>query len=462
MLDAAGRAGTRGQTWSSTTPHAAPAETRTQIPPGPIHHLLQWAFRDGPQRLLHLVCLTLNESGHVLPAGLLPLALEQGRRSVGLRPSLHPVLGERGWWLARQRDTWAFAAAVSEQAPQEAGWTEGNLEQRLAFLRHERLQQPDAARERLEAALTEVPAKERAELLMVLHTELSAADQDLLDRLRSDRSKEVRQVALKLLLRLPEAAHPKRAVARLQPLLTQERALLKKHWVITAPSSMSDDWTTDNIETARPSHENLGERAWWLFQLARQVPLRWWGEHTGMSPEQLLSWAQTSEWAPSLYRAWHDVLLAAPDPQWCEAFLNNWPDSVREDSASVLALLPLAQRERHWEGQWRKGQIGLASLVYQVTQACPAGETLCTPLSHTLAQAFVQLATENKLRDDYSLRGLLPELACALHESTLAMLLQLPRHGDETTSFSENLHTMMQVIAVRQSLPPISHRMRSP
>ncbi len=443
-------------------PPAATQETGSPVPQGPLYSALQWAFHDGPQRLLHLVCLTLAESEQVLPAALLPLALEQGRRSVSLRATLLPVLGERGWWLARQREIWAFAAAVSEQAPPETGWTDGSLEQRLAFLRRERFQHPDAARERLTAELTEVPAKERAELLMVLHTHLNAADQDLLDRMRSDRSKEVRQVALKLLLNLPEAGHPQRAAARLRALLTQERALLKKHWVIAAPTSASDDWASDNVETARPTHESLGERAWWLFQLARQVPLRWWGQHTGMSPQELLAWAKKSDWAPSLCRAWHDVLLVAPDPHWREAFLNDWPDSVRDDAATVLALLPLAQREHHWEGQWRGGQLSLTSLVYQVMQACPAGETLSPPLSRTLAQAVIQLATENKLREDYSLRGLLPDLGCALHEVALPMLAQLPRHEDETTSFAENLHTLMQVIAVRQSLPHISNRTRSP
>ncbi|XVJ68224.1 MAG: hypothetical protein HEQ39_00090 [Rhizobacter sp.] len=401
--------------------------------------------------------LTLTKSGHVLPAALLPLALEQARRSVALRASLHAALGERGWWLARQRETWAFAAAVSEQEPQESGWTEGSLEQRLVFLRRERSQSPDAARERLAAVLTEVPAKERAELLLVLNNQLSANDENLIDQMRSDRSKEVRQVALKLLLNLPEAAHPQRATTRMRALLTQERVLLRKTWLIAAPASAAEDWAADNLEVTRPTHDSLGERAWWLFQLARQVPLAWWGEHTGMSPQELLAWAHQGDWAPSLCRAWHDVLLAAPNPLWCDAFLNHWPDSVRDDAATVLALLPLAQREQHWERQWRANQISLSSLVHQVLQACPPGETLSASLSQTLAHAVVQLATANKLSEDYSLRGLLPDLACALHESVLPVLAQLPRHDAETASFAENLHTLTQVIVVRQSLLNISN-----
>ncbi|MBK7617444.1 MAG: hypothetical protein IPJ08_24385 [Burkholderiales bacterium] len=443
---------------------ALPAPCAADPLPEPQHPALvahmAWAWQDGPARLQHELCAVLARARHRLPASLLPAALEQGRRSIALRSRLLPVLGTRGLWLATLRDDWHYAAGVVAEAADEARWTDGAAEQRQAFLTQERAQDPAAARERLRAALPELGAKERAELLGALAVNISDADAALLDSLRADRSREVRQVALALLLRLPTAAHPSRAAQRLAPLVRHERALLLKHWVVQAPEAPGEDWKADNLDATRPQHESLGERGWWLYQLVRQVPLRWWTEHTGMNPPELLKWAAGTDWAEALLRGWRDVLFAAPDapevPTWCRALLDAWPaKGLRDETSAVLALLPAAEREQHWQRQLASGQLPLAQLLSQVLGAWPLNESLSPEFSQALARALQQRLPQTAagaLRDDFLLRSLLPDLCCALHPGVLGAVAQLPRSDDETPSLTNTLQTAMQVIATRQAL----------
>lgn len=443
-------AGARGGAWSAGLPTPADDDTLPALEPGPVHDAVRWALCEGPGRLPHSVCVALAAARRRLPTALLPQALELGRRSLALRAALLPVLGERGRWLAAQRVEWQYAAGAPAPAHDVSHWTDGTLEQRRALLAHEREADPAAARERLQRALPELPAKERAELVTALATGLGADDEALLDTVRADRSREVRQAALALLLRLPQAAHPRRAAARMAALMTHERVLLRKRWQIDAPQAAAEDWKADQLDAARPQHEPLGERAWWLYQLVRQVPLRWWSGHTALSPAELLEWAAGTDWAEALLRGWRDVLFAAPDEAWCDALLDHWPKALRENPSAVLGLLSAARRERHLQRQLRDTKDTLHATVAQILAACPAGETLSPDTSQLLVERVVERA--GQLNEDYALRGQLAELACALHHDALDRLAALPRRADETPSCAEALQTTAQVVATRRAL----------
>lgn len=461
ILSTCGQAGAQGMVETAPLPKASLEDVLPPLQDGLLPALIDWAFREGPARLHHEVCLALAAAGYRLPVHLLPLALDLGRRSLALRSALLSVLGNRGLWVAAQRDDWRYAAGVDAESVGEAIWTDGNIEQRKAFLVRERAANPQAARERLTEALAELSAKERADLIAVLVDNLTLDDEPLLDALRTDRSKEVRVGALALLLRLPEAAHPLRAMARMALLLQKERVLLRQRWVVEAPSATGDDWKADNLDTPRPQHESLGDRAWWLYQLAKQVPLSWWTAHTGMDAEALLKWAQGTDWHEALVRAWRDVLMVAPDPAWCEAFLSQWPQTkLRDDPATVLALLPRERRELHWMHHLRNAaEAPLQVLVPQMLGACPAGETLSALLSKALAHVLQQHAASQALSNDQHLRWHLPDLVCVLDPSVLSQVDQWPRHADEAPAFSATMHVVAQIVATRLALQHLTTSM---
>lgn len=444
-------AGAQGPVWAEPLPAVAPDDTVPALDAGAAGDAVAWALQSGLARLQHEALLCVGRAGLRLPPRLLPLALEMGRRAVALRAPLLAVLGERGLWLAAQRADWAFAAGASDTAGDDATWTDGTLEQRRAWFSRARAADPAAARERLQAALPELPARERADLVAALATDVGPDDEALLDTLRADRSREVRQAALALLLRLPGAAHPQRAAARLAPLVTLEPGLLRKHWHIDAPTAPPADAKADQLDTPRPEKDSLGERAWWLYQLVRQVPLGWWTAHTGMSPAELLAWAAKTDWTEALVRGWGDVLFAAPDDDWCDALLDHWPPGLRESPARVLGLLPPARRDRHLLRDARDPALAASALV-QSLAACPPGQTLSADLSGVLAGTLARQVGDGRLNTDYGLRGLLADFACAAHADSLPPLAALPRRADETPSCAEALLTVDRIVTARRAL----------
>lgn len=463
-------------TASSASPHgvAAPDTAQTAVQDSTLIDTLRWLLTDAPQRLQIDWLQHLASKGWRLPPGLLPLALDTAQRASALRPAVTAVLGERGRWLARHHSTWRYAACSADSAPLDVRWQEGTLAQRVQLLREERQSQPAAARERLQTAWPDLPAKERAELLAVLQTGLSVPDEDLLTTIaHKDKGREVRQTARTLLVQLPGSAVSQRACQRLAPHLTLQtglRGFLGQRWAITPPEAADPDWKNEGIEAERPQHDPLGERAWWLYQLAQQVPLAWWQQHTGMAPEALLPWASQSDWADALMRAWWKVLRAgasatgaaqrATTSAWCRAFLDHWPGKAMPDpQAAVLALLPPAEREPYWlrtlQTAGKAQARELEEVVQQTVAACPQGQTLSLALSQLLQDKLLAY-----LHRGHYVLGL-AELCCVLHPDTLAPLLaraQQPDDPDGKTSVQALRHSLpvLKALEAMRQLPHAS------
>ena len=437
---------------------AAAPETEPVLASDSLKITLRWALAEAPARLQIELLQRLKAAGLRLPTGLLPLALEAGQRSVALRPALLSVLGERGRWLGRQNSAWRYAEGTAALAPLEARWSEGSLAQRALLLREERQRDADSARERLKAALPDLPAKERSELVAVLAEGLSMQDEALLAGLASkDRGSEVRQIARALLAQLPESAQTQRAIARLLPCLEKKSmlaGLIGGKWKIEPPQAAGDDWKADGLEAERPKYESLGERAWWLYQLARQLPLVWWTSHTGMTPDALLQWAGKGDWTDALTRAWLDALRIAPSVAWSKAFLDHWPGkSLRESRATVLSLLPAAEREPYWTQMLKDIKPGKTGNIQEVTeqmaQACPPGEHVSHALSVLLLEKLPLYPKQS-----YYLRSALTEACCVLHPDTLPGLLALPPPPEDAKDTPANILAQ----AVQENLQILSAR----
>lgn len=442
-------------------PETAPALTSKSL-----QISLRWALAEGSLRLQIELLQRLSAAGWRLPHGLLTLALDAGQRSVALRPALLAVLGERGRWLARQNSAWRYAeGGTAADAPLETRWSEGSLTQRIELLRQERQRDPASARERLKAALPDLPAKDRAELAAVLIEGLSMDDEALLVALCKDRGTDVRQTARALLAQLPGSATTQRAIARLLPCLEKQatlKSLLGAKWKIEPPQAADDDWKADGLEAERPKHESLGERAWWLYQLARQVPLAWWESHTGMTPAALLQWAAKDDWHAALVRAWFELLPMAPDTAWCQAFLPDHarkalPDIPQNTLARVVSMLPSVERELHWTQALQKLQplqpsepSAFNDVIYQILKAYQPGMHVSQPLSELLVSTLQgYLHYDKTTTDHFQLRTQLPELCCVLHPGALPAWQAMTRIENEAHFLTQALDGCLQPIAAR-------------
>jgi hypothetical protein len=440
-----------------TLPEPAAADPDA-LPPG--HRwtpALAAVFRDGDlppgcdTRLKYEACLRLAEAGRVLPPILLPAALDAGRRSVAIRSALLPVLGRRGRWLAAQNPDWSYASAnvAGVQADDPRVWAEGAHLERLAWFARLRRRDAAAARELLQAGLAELPAKERAEFVAALAADLEADDALILEPLLKDRSRDVRFTAARLLARLPDTAHAERLRDWAAPLLTPKRGLLGKGWNLDAPECADPAWAAAGIDSKRPQHEALGERAWWLYQLVRQLPLQWWTTQTGMSASELVAWSAKTDWKQALQRGWRER-VSADEPDWIEALLALRGSGARAAAGELLAMLPVAQREKHWPSDI--DALGKNGLLDAVITACGLGEGLSREYSESLLASMLACFVDDRLRYDYGLRACLLELALLLHPDVLDGCREVPRRDDETPAMDECAQAFAQIIQIRATL----------
>jgi hypothetical protein len=338
---------------------------------------------DGPFTLQQELMRIVAERGWRIPARTLPATLNLAASEPRLRTVIASAIGVRGRWLAGRRARWRDAIGPPA-SPTDDDWSHGGIAARAAFLRSERLRDPDAARERLRAELPQLGADERAKLVACLAVRLSPADEPLLDALLVDRAADVRRTAAGLFARLPESARARAIGEALAALLVRTN---NGTWSIEAPEAEHPRAKALGLEP-RPKSDTLGERAWRAYQLARNAPLSFWTAHTGMTPHETVQWAAASDWSQSLLRGMHDALLGAPETAWVAALLDGWqPKILGPSRAHVQALLPWSQQERLWTARLdRDAASGLAVIVTEVAQAAGPNQRLSAHLAERLAQ----------------------------------------------------------------------------
>ena len=280
----------------------------------------------------------LAEAGLVLPTRLIVPLLEiaEGNRHIAAR--LPAVLGSRGRWLVGLGDAWLRGRAVA--GPEPSDWDEGNLPERLAWLRHLRTADAAAGRELVEQARKE-KAADRVRFVAALEVGLGPEDEELLEGFLRDRSKEVGRTAAGLLARLEGSAYLARAVelARTSFSWMEEppKGLLgklrapKRSIVAVAPpeKELAADFHAD-VASIRVAEGPTGR----VQRLVAVIPPTCWAE-LGFSVRELASGVLLDDESVSLAPALTSAVL-----RWCDA------DAARElldehpDPALALLLSP--------------------------------------------------------------------------------------------------------------------------
>ena len=443
ILSFAALAGQQPASANLQGPEPSPVETLPHALDESVAELLEALFNQNAIRLQALALQRL--AGGCVPHRLLPKLLDWGRQSRAHRPFLLPVLGERGRWLARLNPDWAYAAG---QGGMEGDWDTGSLDQRLLYLKQLRLTDPAQGRALVEQALTETGAKERAALVAALETGLNDGDEDLLEGVLKDRGKEVRAAAAALLARLPHSSF----VARMGQRLTACLSPAGNTWQLTPPETFASDWKADGLEEAKPSHEKLGPRAWWLYQLTRSVPLTWWEQATGMNPTALLLWAKEGEWRAALWRGWLELLDQALNPYWAEAFLAHIPSSrLDADPFKLAQALPAAQREAHWLKFLQLAQPGsLGGTLSQLMLSVPIeGLTVSAEFARAVFAIVAVQSPAAESQRDYALRDALSEFIALLPPTVFAEARAcweaLPAHIPATGTSQNRFPTLLDL-----------------
>jgi hypothetical protein len=265
-----------------------------ELPPRATQALRQ-AMKDNG--LLADLLTAAADAGYRAPAPLLPALLDAASRTVALRPALRAALGSRGRWLAAHRAEWRRIAelaadaggAADDAADDPRGWETGSRAERTAYLTALREHDPLAGRELLAAGWPRETAEERAQLLPVLSSGLSPADEEFLEAALDDRVAGVRAAARSLLARLPQSAFRLRTAARATAVLRLASDGRRQWLEATLPDGQPGPELARDGIAGSPPGTGVGARAWLLTQLIAAAPLDAWTRRFEMGAREIVS-----------------------------------------------------------------------------------------------------------------------------------------------------------------------------
>ncbi|MCP4422950.1 MAG: hypothetical protein GY803_00515 [Chloroflexi bacterium] len=331
---------------------------------------------DGRFRNLLPECLkALNQAGLRLPDALLPNFLEHGGKSSLIRPSLLPVIGRRGRWLAAQNDAWAYAStAVEHWDSLTKLWAARARAARHSLLRQLRHTHPRLARELLESAWKSEPQASRSSFIRLLEFGLSIEDEPFLEAALDDRDFQIRRKAAELLTYLPQSRLCQR-MAQASRLFLRWEPKDERQIVVTFPVKISDQLARDGVNRDVGKNAARG-RARQLMQLVSAIPLDWWEKRFGATPEEIMLALETSRWPRTLTQGLTTAVQRQKNVDWalallkhakfvnvagklipilpleeCEAITKRL-DEEPDTEPSALKDSPLLRVLRHWQQPW--------------------------------------------------------------------------------------------------------------
>lgn len=444
--------------------HVPMCRTDDALPPCPddafpsstrLAWLLGAVFANGPDRLIVEALRRLISVGLSAPPQLLPALLTLGQRTTALRDHIGKAAGARGQWLAALNPAWGYFFAQAEHAPALEAWETDNPIRRLHTFTHLRRHDPAAARNLLIQHFPNLDARERAALLETFSDGLSADDEAFITQALTNRSKEVRQTAAALLARRPDSTYVARMTERLAGCLTQTRKLLRREWVLEPPTTFDTAWKADALEEKSPLG-GLGERAGWLYQIARAVPLAWWEAHTGMTPSELFAWADKTDWAHALHASWFDALQRERNATWAAALLRHPKvQGIAFDPFALIGLLADSEREWHWRALIKAGdERALGDLLARLASALPLD---APPLSAAFAEDVLNTVRRRLsgpyAKHDYALRNAIVEFVCLIPPASFDAATQnWPLDQPNTEFFAESVARLLAVVEQRKAL----------
>jgi len=414
-------------------PEPVEEETDSALSPVELASLTRRLIEDGRVPLVAEMCALLAKASITLPQRLLPMAFELGRKVAALRSPLREILGKRGAWLAAQNPEWSFALLAGREVADRSLWDEGDATQRAIYLRYLRQSDVNGARELLQATFAQETARDRAVLLPALGENLGMADEAFLaEILAEDRGKEVRQIAAALLSRLTDSTFAREITGWLAPCVRSEKKLFRTVTVIEPPATFDPQWKKKGLEEKPPASVKLGERGWWLYQLASMAPLVWWELHLKSGPADILGLAAKSDWKDALLGGFRSALNNQTGlSSWTLALLESGQLPPDEALGLALQLPPVEANQAFMRILGQTDDIAMAIRVIELADF---------PWSPELWKAIRKKLPHWLSKQDWRFRTTLALIACRVPVTCLQDELTLASaefYADAIAEFSQ-------------------------
>ena len=203
------------------------------------------------------------------------------------------------------------------RGPAGDAWRAGGRGERIGYLTGLRRRDPAAGRDLLAAGWQTETGEDRAQLLAVLVTGLSLADEEFLEHALDDPKGAVRARARWLLTQLPGSDFSRRAAARAAGLLRVEGHGPGQRLAARLPDTGPPD--RDGIAASPP--RGVAAPAWQLTQLIAGAPLGRWSAEFSLPPERLVTLPVRNDLRTDVHAGWRLAALWQASSAWAEALL---------------------------------------------------------------------------------------------------------------------------------------------
>ncbi|MFT3826241.1 MAG: DUF5691 domain-containing protein [Chitinophagaceae bacterium] len=317
-------------------------EEKQYCPPQAAQALKDTLFEESiPLQTLWLQqCIAADQL--IIPE-LIPILLSLGKQQKKLQPLLAACAGKRGEWLTRLNPEWNF----SINATDEELWQTGSPEQRKSVWQQKRLADPVTARDWLQQTWPQEDANTKADLLALMNVNISAVDIPFLEGLSNEKSKKVKDAAIKLLKLIPESqiVQKYQQVLRVAFTLKKEKALLGmiSKTALQLQLPVIDDQVFKSGIEKLSNNKALTDDEFIASQLISNVPPAFWETHWASTPEEIIGLLQKDKTGLKLFPAFVTATVTFKDRRWAQALMQ-FSEIFYLD---ILPLLPVEQQEHY-------------------------------------------------------------------------------------------------------------------
>lgn len=320
----------------------APAEDKPYCSAAAMQVAKDILFEES-QSLLKLWLMACAKANKIVAPEMIPALFSIAKQYKQLRTAVAACTGKRGEWLGRLNTEWNFSVVQS----QEEGWNTGTLDQRKAILTEVRSADPAAARTLLEQTWAQEDAATKVSFLEILSINCGNDDLLFLESLQNEKSKKVKEEALKLLKQIPGSPVLQQYMQVVQKAVTikTEIALLgmmsKTSLSFQLPADIDPELFKTGIEKLSSNSKEFSDDEFIIYQLIQYVPATFWEQQLCKTPQQIIELFEKDATGKKMIPALVLAILQFKQHQWA-VFMMQYCSTFYID---LIPLLPAQQQE---------------------------------------------------------------------------------------------------------------------
>ncbi|MDX2303510.1 MAG: DUF5691 domain-containing protein [Microscillaceae bacterium] len=282
----------------------------------------------------------------------LPNLLDWGVAKTDIQTSLSRILGQRGKWLSRLNDQWEYLYEVLE--PSQVDWEMSSFKERKPYLRSLRITDPPQATELLEKTWDQEETNHKVGFLKIFAENLSLADEPFLEKLRTERRKEVRALVFQLLAKIPQSRYNHQLRQYLDKHIDIQSNLIKNAIDIKFPHEF-DREQKDLGVVEKSIIAKGGQKANWLAQIIVKVHPDFWLDKFQKKPDEIVNLIQKSEWNELLIGTISQAAVFHGDQLWLSAFFDQTHNKHNLNLPELIQALEETYLNRLVEKEIKQG-----------------------------------------------------------------------------------------------------------